>query len=196
MANDNTSRLVTAYTQVCDGYRAIDDIRMKLLALLPLATGTGILVLLGDGGKTTSTYGGGVGAFGVVATAALFVYELHGIEKCHYLIETGKCIEKQLGVPAVFTHRPKAALKILNEPLAAAIIYPASLTGWAYLAIQGAEETSGWRRNQGWAVAGVFFVSVAGALLIMNVVERHRSKIKCPPSKAVGDEFSSQTTAG
>jgi hypothetical protein len=37
------------YTQVCESYRAIDDFRMKLLALLPVATGAGVLVLLNSG---------------------------------------------------------------------------------------------------------------------------------------------------
>ncbi|MGR6320663.1 hypothetical protein Q2K19_22495 [Micromonospora soli] len=32
---------IAAYAQVSDNYRAIDDLRLRLLALLPLATGTG-----------------------------------------------------------------------------------------------------------------------------------------------------------
>jgi hypothetical protein len=34
-----------AYQELCNSYRAVDDFRMKLLAFLPLATGTGVVLL-------------------------------------------------------------------------------------------------------------------------------------------------------
>ena len=37
---------VTLYSGVCQSYQAIDDFRMRLLAMLPLATGTGVFLLL------------------------------------------------------------------------------------------------------------------------------------------------------
>src|SRR3954470_18236646 len=37
-----------AYGRVCESYQAIDDFRMKLLGLLPVATGTGVFLLLND----------------------------------------------------------------------------------------------------------------------------------------------------
>jgi hypothetical protein len=45
MPNPNP-HLQSAYDQLCESYRAIDDMRMKLLGALPLATGTGIFVFL------------------------------------------------------------------------------------------------------------------------------------------------------
>jgi hypothetical protein len=38
--------LKTAYEEICTSYHAIDDIRMKLLGLLPIATGAGVFLLL------------------------------------------------------------------------------------------------------------------------------------------------------
>ena len=35
----------TVYREPCTSYRAIDDFRMKLLGLLPLATGAGIFLV-------------------------------------------------------------------------------------------------------------------------------------------------------
>jgi len=49
MSEHRKDDLKTAYQQVCEGYRAIDDMRTKLLGLLPLATGAGVLVLSGRG---------------------------------------------------------------------------------------------------------------------------------------------------
>jgi hypothetical protein len=41
-----SENLLTAYTELCTSYRAIDDFRTKLLGFLPLATGTGIFFLV------------------------------------------------------------------------------------------------------------------------------------------------------
>lgn len=40
------NNLATGYQELCNSYRAIDDFRAKLLGFLPLATGTGIFLLL------------------------------------------------------------------------------------------------------------------------------------------------------
>jgi hypothetical protein len=47
-ADHDRSSIFAVYAQVGDNYRAVDDLRLQLLALLPLATGAGILVLLGS----------------------------------------------------------------------------------------------------------------------------------------------------
>ena len=43
--SDATS-LNTVYDQVCQSYHAVDDLRMELLGLLPVATGPSVFVLL------------------------------------------------------------------------------------------------------------------------------------------------------
>lgn len=59
--------LKAAYQQVCEGYRANDDLRTKLLGLLSLATGAGILVLSGRGSAgLPPVLSAAVGSFGVV----------------------------------------------------------------------------------------------------------------------------------
>lgn len=47
-ADHDRASMSAVYAQVGENYRAVDDLRLRLLALLPLATGTGILVLLGS----------------------------------------------------------------------------------------------------------------------------------------------------
>jgi hypothetical protein len=87
---------------------------------------------------------GAVGCFGILVTLGLLAYELFGIKKCHRLIQAGKALEqemhlpgsKQLGEPAgQFIRRPNNLLWIVNEPFAAAIIFPTVLAAWIYLAL-------------------------------------------------------------
>ena len=89
MADEQGDRaaILTVYAELSNNYRAIDELRLKLLALLPLATGTGILVFLGRNGATPGADASAyvavpVGLFGMVATVSLYFYELHGVEKC------------------------------------------------------------------------------------------------------------------
>ena len=46
MSDPQDEKLKTTYDQLCYSYRAIDDFRAKLLGFLPLATGTGIFLLI------------------------------------------------------------------------------------------------------------------------------------------------------
>ena len=109
---DDNRRIV--YQELCNSYRAIDDFRAKLLGFLPLATGTGIFLLLnnlkdvlkvtaGTDGQTTTAEMATVwvgpalqaaGAFGFFITLGLFFYELYGIKKCHALINAGKNLKR------------------------------------------------------------------------------------------------------
>lgn len=130
------------YERVCESYHAVDDFRMKLLGLLPLATGAGALLLLnskidvGDGKTVTEArFLGAIGAFGFLITLGLFAYELHGIKKCHFLIRLGRYLEEQLKIPGQFAMRPREVAGFINEPFAASIIYPGTLASWLFLAL-------------------------------------------------------------
>ncbi len=128
---------LTIYRELCASYRAIDDFRAKLLGLLPLATGTGIFLLLGDKTKLNAVapYLGPIGVFGFVVTLGLFSYEIFAIKKCGALISAGTELEKQLEKGYIshgqFVTRPNI---FINEPFAAGIIYSAVLAAWIYLA--------------------------------------------------------------
>src|SRR5215469_3919641 len=82
----------TAYDQLCVSYRAIDDFRAKLLGFLPLATGTGVILLFEKLSAPTPQQKLlllPIGAFGFLVTLGLFSYEIYAIRKCHALIEGG-----------------------------------------------------------------------------------------------------------
>jgi hypothetical protein len=133
--------LRTAYTELCNSYRAIDDFRAFLLGALPLASGTGIFLLYSDlSMKGTKTFLLPIGIFGWIITLGLFAYEIYGIKKCCCIIKTGISMEKRMGISGQFCNRPRAVgLPIvgdfINEPLASGIIYPAVLASWTFLAL-------------------------------------------------------------
>ncbi|MBI1278697.1 MAG: hypothetical protein GC179_11275 [Anaerolineaceae bacterium] len=137
MADENTRSI---YQQLCESYRAIDSFRTALLGFLPLASGTGILVLY-NGGKAIENdafqFLPSIGLFGFVATLGLFVFEIYGIRKCKELIETGKVLETQMGVIGQFLTRPDGVWDKFDEPTAAALIYPAVLAAWLFVFLYG-----------------------------------------------------------
>lgn len=72
-----------------------------------------------------------VGAFGGLITLGLFAYKLYGIKKCAALIQAGQYMEQSLLAKTAhiddgpFCSRPQNLARIVNEPFAAAVIYPA-----------------------------------------------------------------------
>ena len=169
---ERLGRLKAVYDQVCVSYRAIDDFRTKLLGFLPLATGTGLTLLVGNvsdptKADTVKLLSGPVGAFGVIITLGLLAYELHGIKKCGYLIRTGQDIEHALGVKGAFRSRPHELAGFIDEPFSASVVYPASLAAWTFFALAFHGEDSA---KQTWFIsasisAGAIFIAVSIASL-------------------------------
>src|SRR4051812_17026161 len=107
----------SAYDQLCQSYRAIDDFRAKLLGLLPLVTGGGLVVVTRGGQDVDLELLHPVGLFGAVVTLGLLAYELYGIRKCHALIHAASELERDMHLPAgQFTARPGSVWGFVNEP--------------------------------------------------------------------------------
>jgi hypothetical protein len=96
-------QLLSYYAEVCRSHDAITDFRAKLLALLPIASGAGIGLLLA---RADSADGipdwlpAPVGLFGVFVTVGLFFYEFHQMDDCQQLRNHGVWIENELGICA------------------------------------------------------------------------------------------------
>lgn len=142
MASQENDRRAAFYERVCVGYQAIDDFRMKLLGLLPVATGTGVFLLLngkaeliGSDNTDVKKALAAIGIFGFIFTLGLFTYELFGIKKCHYIIVAGKRLEADLGIQGQFSTRPADMAGFVAEPFASSVIYPACLAAWLFLAL-------------------------------------------------------------
>lgn len=162
------------YTQVCESYRSIDDFRMKLLGLLPVATGAGVLALLSSGKVDLGATGSeleqiqqvlaAVAIFGVAITLGLFAYELHGIVKCGRLIKIGARIERDMGPSGrffgQFETRPHRVVGLIDVPFASSVVYPAAVAVWVFV---GLVSLSGWTAVA--ASAGTLIVLAASAVL-------------------------------
>ena len=94
--------LLAEYAEVCKSHSGITDFRAKLLALLPLASGAGVGLLVGHGNghysRTEAELLIGLGVFGAVVTAGLFFYELRQIDVCKQLRNHAAWIEHALGI--------------------------------------------------------------------------------------------------
>lgn len=92
------------YQEVCKTHAGITDFRAKLLALLPIASGAGVGLLVTQGkGDISTTLAGlliALGAFGAVVTVGLFFYELRQIDICKQLRNHAAWVENQLGIQA------------------------------------------------------------------------------------------------
>jgi len=170
--NGGFNHLGTAYNELCTSYRGIDDFRARLLGFLPLVTGGGLLLLTGRSEEVRREFFGPVGLFGIAVTTGLLAYELFGIRKCHALIEAGVALEKEMGLPdGQFTRRPNNLLGVVNEPFAAAAIYPAVLAAWTYLALFFV------KGPLGEALSAIVFVGgFAGILLYDHFLRREEEK--------------------
>jgi hypothetical protein len=143
--NPTDETLRTAYEELCKSYHAIDDFRMKLLGLLPLASLAGVFLLNREAlvagspaspSKELIAFGT---IFAALFTAALFFYELRGIRRCHNLIEEGLHLEKQLGlghgqfyVCTAEHNDPGRITSALNAKFAACTIYSLVFTAWFF----------------------------------------------------------------
>jgi hypothetical protein len=168
--------LDTFYQEICNNYRAIDDLRMRLMGLFSIASGVGIAVLAkGPGlfsGSDGQTESGGqlgylfvpIGLFGFLVTFGLFLFELRGLQRCAALIKAGKDIEHTAGMEGSFLSTPDPIsvfrLKPQNErehyaSIAASargtarLIYPTVLAAWVFV-----------------FVVKIFSVIVAGAVAL------------------------------
>jgi hypothetical protein len=151
---DRNKALEIAYTRVGQSYEAITEFRAKLLALLPLATGTGTFLLLersqGRNGQLRM-FLGPIGIFGVVVTAGLFAYELRGMQRCHRLEVQAEALEREFKLRrelAPFWGQPPRTLgNMLGPPAAGLIIYSATAFAWFWLAGYGFR----WPTSLAWA---------------------------------------------
>ncbi|HVF87003.1 MAG TPA: hypothetical protein VM866_05405 [Pyrinomonadaceae bacterium] len=138
MTEPSAENLRSVYAEVCNSYHAIADFRAKLLALLPIASGAGGLLILAEK-ETLKEYLVPIGVFGAAVTLGLFLYELRGIQRCKALIEAGKGVEIAMGIAnGQFGSRPKgSAAGLISAETAGWVVYLTVLAAWVYLAIIG-----------------------------------------------------------
>lgn len=162
MNETKPENIKTAYERICTAHDQIADFRAKLLALLPIASGAGILFLVSDK-KPANELLIPVGIFGALITIGLFFYELRGIQKCRGLIACARKLEKELTPNlwkyGAFNFRQGAAIEgFIGAAGAALIIYPTVISGWIYIGALGlikSEISALWFFIEAWLVSFV-----------------------------------------
>ncbi len=180
------------YKQTTAYFHALAETRFKLLALLPITTGTAIVVL--DEG-TSDSLTLAVGLLGFVASFGLLVYDQRNTELYDRMQRRAKILEVELGFVPFFDERDRSELNLrpadvkfmggpfLDRPrrgrsfyglplwhdLGLALVYSATLAGWVYLIssacarLLGASATLGSARSFGMA-------SLVGAITFVGLM--------------------------
>lgn len=190
------------YEQVCKAHDAIADFRAKLLALLPIASGAGILLLLdraasGPGQQHLSAIGG----FGMLVTAGLYLYELRGIQRCNQLIECGKGLEAGLVQNeggsdtdkfGAFRANPKAVLfGFVGATWAGRLIYPTVIGAWVYVALIGANSRLAGLGGVYCAAAVAVFCMILSA--IVDWLQDQQLQVECKDENDKRDDRTTRT---
>lgn len=170
---DERKALELEYGEVCRSHAATVDFRGKLLALLPIASGAGIFLLLDQ--QDSDAPLAAIGVFGSVATLGLFIYETRNIQECNALISQGGRIEEALGVPSGtrrFKDKPKAPLNgFLGATGAGWIVYTAVFIAWLYVATTDSQLEG----PAHWWLPGLFTLVLATKFAVWPLAKRRRS---------------------
>jgi predicted ester cyclase len=130
--------LVAEYQEICKSHEAIADFRGRLLGLLPLASGTGIFLLVyRQPAADSSGFLVAAGLFGAVVTLGLYLYEKRGMSECLLLRERGAALECRLRLSpdvARFRNNPS---RFVGPQGAGPIVYFAVMAAWIFVALYG-----------------------------------------------------------
>jgi hypothetical protein len=146
---EQADRLRLDYQQTTGLLGAINDVRFKLLALVPTLSGAAVAVL---GRPSSTAVLLGVGLIGLVATVGVLLYELRNTQLYHYGLRRAQKLERQLGLMSLddgvgpgglYSDRPTSALRLfgvlpVDRDAGLTLVYSAAIAGWTYLCAWGA----------------------------------------------------------
>jgi hypothetical protein len=146
---EQADRLRLDYQQTTGLLGAINDVRFKLLALVPTLSGAAVAVL---GRPSSTAVLLGVGLIGLVATVGVLLYELRNTQLYHYGLRRAQKLERELGLMSLdddgragglFSDRPTSALRLfgvlpVDRDAGLTLVYSAAIAGWTYLCAWGA----------------------------------------------------------
>jgi hypothetical protein len=190
-ANDDTLKL--EYQEISKSHQAISEVRARLWALLPLASGTGIFLLLnGEAPTNASMPLVPAGLFGAAVTIGLYLYERRGMEECLLLRRRGATLECQLGLSRDVARFRGNIPGFVGPQGAGPTVYFAIIAAWLFVAAHGVSVaiTRIPRFRSLWDVAfGMAIVAAYSAALRIAALDLRRQR-------AESEECQSATRSG
>jgi hypothetical protein len=197
--SNNVTALLGGYQEICKSHGAIDEFRMKLLGLLPLASLAGIFfvgkadTLATPDVTTPNLLTAFIGVFAATFTMALFLYEIRGILMCSELVCSGCALERRLGIEGQFLARQRSHQKWqpVNAISAACVVYSVVFAAWLFLGLHG----FGFRIKHCALVAlTVGIVLAALMVLVVNMLVRTVEEAAKPSKAAANAQATRKTT--
>jgi hypothetical protein len=131
---DRLAVLLETYREVNTNWRALTDVRFKLLALVPAVSVFVLIALLKSDTSAAAAPNPIVwllSVVGLVVTVGLFVYDRRNSDLYDDLISRGRRIEAELGMDTgQFLGRRAARRKWLAHDAATTLVYSASIIAW------------------------------------------------------------------
>jgi hypothetical protein len=182
-------RLRLDYQQTTDLLRTLNDVRFKLLALVPTLSGAAVAVV-GHPGPAADLLG--VGLLGLAATTGVLIYELRNSELYDYGCRRAERLEAELGFTALggagtggpFTERPPRTLRLfgvatVDRERGLAFVYSSALAGWTYLVVWGLLRALGIHDAR---IAGGAIGLAVGLLLLVELIRIHGDVTSASPA--------------
>lgn len=134
------------YREICNDIRATDEISLKLLAAVPLATGVGIALLVRSGATVVS--GGArvlLSVFAALVTFAIYRWERKNIATCSHFRRWAEVVEHDYfrlphiaqlqSAPSALPHGPvtappKSFGRVWGKTDAVRLLYWTAILGW------------------------------------------------------------------
>ena len=177
----------TYYTNINNNIRSTDDISFKLLGIVPLFSGSGILVAILKSEYFWSPAIYAIAAFGALVTLGLFRWELRNVQTCVWLIKCGATLEETLfqGKPGQFFRRPAAPLRI-GKTQAEKLIYGVIIFTWLSLpwlvySTAQAKTSVTLYLNQTWNSIYIVVAVIVGVATVVSIVAPLSDEPKPPP---------------
>jgi xanthosine utilization system XapX-like protein len=138
--DEKSTALKWWYTEICSHIRTTDEISFKLLGLVPLVSGIGIVVLLDRSKQPAwSPMVVFVGLFGALVTFAIYRWEVRNLMTCDWLIHLARTLEQdQLGLAnGQFHNRPAPHIfgYQVGKRQAEHLLYWTTITAWLLLPV-------------------------------------------------------------
>jgi hypothetical protein len=172
------------YQEISKSHQAITDVRARLWALLPLASGTGIFLLLsGKIPPNIPLFLIPAGLFGAAVTTGLYLYEKRGMEECLLLRRRGATLECRLGLSPDVARFRNNPVGFVSPQGAGPIVYFTVIAAWLLVAAHGASVTIArtyesrlqWDLKFGAAIVATYLIAVAIAAVRAHRRQRAES---------------------